>query len=84
MVDTMEMTNAQQRYLLEIGRNPGRKYNGRARRPLEALRKKGFIRYDFELVPQPGGLMTERFTCFPISQVQAESDQAHWERLTER
>lgn len=59
------MTPAQERYLAEIRARPGRTYNGRARRPLEALREAGLIRYEFELVPQVGS-WTERFTCWPV------------------
>lgn len=59
------MTPAQERYLAEIRERPGRSYNGRARRPLEALRKLGLITFDYELVPHIGA-WTERFTCWPV------------------
>ena len=59
------LTPAQSRYLEEIRAAGMRRYNGRARRPLEALRAHGLIEYDFDLIPHLGGRYTEQFTCRP-------------------
>lgn len=60
------LTPAQGRYLVEIRRNGERKYNGRARRPLEALRDAGLIEYDYTLVPVQNGRFTELFIARPV------------------
>ena len=59
------LTKAQERYLAEIQAKPGRRYNGHARKPLEALHAAGLIRYEFDLRPQANGRYTEVFTCYP-------------------
>ncbi len=59
----VKLTAPQERYLAEIRAawpNPKR-YNGRARRPLEALRAAGLVTYEYELVPHIGA-WTELFT----------------------
>jgi hypothetical protein len=63
----MKLTPAQERYLAEIRETPGRKYNGRARRTLTALRQAGLIRYHFDLVPGNANY-SEQFTCFPVEE----------------
>jgi hypothetical protein len=64
-----KLTKPQKRYLAEIREQPGRAYNGRARRTLEALEEAGLIEYDFDLIPHAdsgsGVEFTERFTCHP-------------------
>src|SRR2546423_2630637 len=65
---TPDLTPAQSRYLREIQEAGQRSYNGRARKPLEALRIVGLIEYDFDLVSSGAyGQMTERFTCRPLN-----------------
>lgn len=61
------VTTAQERYLAEIREAGERSYNGRARKPLEALRQMGYIEYDFTLVPQMNMRFTEQFTARPRS-----------------
>lgn len=68
---TPDLTPAQSRYLREIQEAGERSYNGRARRPLEALRAAGLIEYDFELVPVNRYGFAERFTCRPLNPGQA-------------
>lgn len=69
-VTDRKLTTAQERYLAEIRAVGERAYNGRARRPVEALAAAGLIEYDFALVPHAdsgGGIaFTERFTCRPV------------------
>jgi hypothetical protein len=65
------MTTAQQRYLEEIREAGTRTYNGRARRPVEALAALGLIGYRYEQVPQSKGNgieVTERFVCWPVTE----------------
>jgi hypothetical protein len=64
---TKPLTPAQQRYLAEIRAAGVKRYNGRARKPLEALRAAGLVEYDFELRPAGIGTMTELFTVRPVS-----------------
>ncbi len=65
-----KLTAPQARYLAEIREAGERSYNGRARRPLEALERAGLIEYDYALVPRASGSgligeLTERFTARP-------------------
>lgn len=68
-----ELTIAQQRYLAEIRAAGEKRYNGRARKPLEALRAAGLVEYDFELTPHPGGLHTELFTVRPTNEEETDA-----------
>lgn len=60
------MTPAQERYLREIRAAGERSYNGRARKPLEALRAAGLVEYDFTLIPTGMGRYMECFTVRPV------------------
>jgi hypothetical protein len=65
-----KLTVAQMRYLGEIVRAESGSvtYNGRARKPVEALEREGLITYDYGQVPQAKGSgieIVERFTCRP-------------------
>lgn len=62
------LSAAQQRYLAEIqaAGAQGRRYNGRAAKPLEALERLGLIGLDFDLLPQVKGNgleFVQRFTA---------------------
>lgn len=61
------LTAAQARYLDEIRVAGVRAYNGRARKPVEALARLGLITYEYELVPHWNGRYTERYTCRPVA-----------------
>lgn len=59
------LTDPQIRVLLQIRAQPGRTYNGRARRTLDKLAVAGLIEFDYELVPHEIGTWGERFICRP-------------------
>ena len=61
----LRLTVAQARYLAEIRAAGVKRYNGRARRPLEALKRAGLIEYEYDLVPQARGKWTESFVARP-------------------
>ena len=50
-----KLTAAQQRYLEEIRAAGTKRYNGRARRSLEALKAAGLIDFEYDLVPHQTG-----------------------------
>jgi len=56
------LTDPQRRYLAAIIDKPGRGYNGRARRTVEALAVAGLITYEHELLPS-SGTWSERYAC---------------------
>jgi hypothetical protein len=61
------MTEAQQRILAEVASGP-RTYNGRARKPIEALERLGLVQVDWDMRPQAKGNgleLTWRITVRP-------------------
>jgi hypothetical protein len=63
-----KLTPAQQRYLDEIETAGERRYNGRARRTVEALRDAGLIEFDYDQRAQEKGNgieLVEIFICRP-------------------
>lgn len=71
---TVNITPAQKRYLDKVKSNPGCKFDGRARRPLEALEKLGLITIEFTLVPRFRTPWVEEFTCYPVDTDQNVGD----------
>jgi hypothetical protein len=63
-----DLTPAQARYLAEVrAAGPaGRRYNGRARKPLKALQAAGLVRLEFDLVPQLWGRYSELFVATAV------------------
>jgi hypothetical protein len=59
------MTAAQRRYLAAIVAAGEKSYNGRARKPVTALRDAGLVTYEFDLVPHYNGRYTELFIVRP-------------------
>lgn len=68
------LTVAQARYLSEIREAGEKRYNGRARRPLEALRQLGLIEWDFDVYLTSGGSMGG--TVFIVRPTQIDSSGA--------
>lgn len=64
---TRPLTSAQRRYLAEIIERPGRRYNGRAIRSLEALEQRDLITADYDLVIHHDGSTVWRIQCWPKS-----------------
>jgi len=63
------LTAPQRRYLAEIREAGERRYNGRARRTLEALETEGLIEIEYDQVAHAKGNgieLTEVFICRPI------------------
>ena len=52
--------------LTEVRKAGEMKYNGRARRTIEALERAGLVEYDFELIPHAIGSWGEQFTVRPL------------------
>jgi hypothetical protein len=57
------MTKAQRRYLDRIIAKPGIRFNGRAAKPVEALKRAGLITYEFELEPHAIGSWSQVYIC---------------------
>jgi|KBSMisStaDraftv2_1062788.scaffolds.fasta_scaffold12756_7 hypothetical protein len=62
------LTPAQARYLAEIREAgaEGRKYNGRARKVLDALEALGLIVVDYDLVLHYGGTLSGLYQCWSV------------------
>lgn len=66
---TWKPTVAQLRILNEVRRKPGRKYDGRARKPIERLAAQGLVRYDYDLISACGSLgfnSREQYRVYPV------------------
>lgn len=61
------LTEPQQRLLDRVRTEGVVVQNGRARRTVQALRDRGLVEVDYELVPHAIGNWTERFTLRPSS-----------------
>jgi hypothetical protein len=59
------MTHAQRRYLAEIVSTPGKVFNGRAFRTLQALETLGLIEVDWAIDPRSDGRHVWRLTTSP-------------------
>lgn len=65
------LTGPQKRYLLAIVEAGTKTYNGRARKPGEALEAAGLVSYEYDLIPHVIGRWTERYVVAPTERGRA-------------
>lgn len=84
-MDNEALTHAQKRVLAEVRVTGRRIYNGRARRPVEALEAAGLVSVDWDMVPHVKGNgieLTWRITVtLPHESIQCPEEHARREWL---